>query len=116
MQKFTLIFLAIFTALSCHKEQDAPAAIVGDWKCLVCINKDQTWQFTESEAKQTFYAAGQEVWVNRFHYWQQNDTINLFNTGSETHTAMRVRFLGSAVCEVSQLGAFISETQYWERK
>ena len=114
-----ILSMLLFAALAaCHKEpqiQPAPS-IEGNWKCMVCVNPDQTWNFNNGTATQKYTAVGSTVWSNTFHYWQNADTVNFVNLKTAAVSAWKVRFHGGGgVCNVRVIGEMINPIQYLER-
>ena len=114
-----ILSMLLFAALAaCHKEpqiQPAPS-IEGNWKCMVCVNPDQTWNFNNGTATQKYTAVGSTVWSNTFHYWQNADTVNFVNLKTAAVSAWKVRFHGGGgVCNVRVIGGMINPIQYLER-
>jgi hypothetical protein len=107
-------FVAAFQA--CHKEQP-PQSIAGNWKCLVCVNPDQTWQFQDSTeiAVHTWNAVGSAVFTNKYHYLQQLDTIHFFHLGNYSKMKWVVQFNTDSTLKVNQVGATLQPIQSLKR-
>lgn len=122
MRSFVKILVAILCFVSafqsCHKEPlPVPApSIEGKWKCLVCVNPDQTWSFENGTATQNYTAVGSTVWSNTFHYWVKSDTVNFVNLKTDAVSAWKVRFVGDGVCKVNAIGEMLNPIQYLERQ
>jgi hypothetical protein len=117
MKKYVLIFIASLAFSACHKEQP-PQSIAGNWKCLVCVNPDQTWHFQDSTeiAVHTWSAVGGAVFTNKYHYSQSGDTIRFFHIGNYSIMKWAVRFENDSTINVKQVGSAMQPIQYLERQ
>jgi hypothetical protein len=108
-------FIAAFQA--CRKDEQPTPSIAGNWRCQVCVNPNQTWVFEDSTeiAVHTWFAVGNEVFTNKYHYSQSGDTIRFFHIGNYSIMKWAVRFEGDSVLNVKQVGAMMQPIQYLKR-
>ena len=99
---------------SCQKEH--PPTIEGRWKCLICTNENQSWEFKNGKAKQEYTFAGNQVFENEFHYWNDGPYLNMVNLKTEKITVWDIRFIGDAVAEIRDTTQQIQAIQYLERQ
>ena len=99
---------------SCQKEQ--PPTIEGRWKCIICTNENQSWEFKNGKAKQEYTFAGNQVFENEFHYWNDGPYLNMVNLKTEKITVWDIRFIGDAVAEIKDTTQQLQAIQYLERQ